>query len=845
MSRYLKLTLLLWATLLASITNASTSTITFAEANKSNAVLVASEENADLLIPAAPNAAGVTVVRLTTLTLNRPLRIVNLTDDTRQAAKLIVIESTRTTLNSSIEIVGERADLLIFNRASSTSITCTQCSLINISRATLASASIAYDTNKWPTNLTLTSGSLISINNMEARGIGALELISPRVIMNGEINTQLKANMSSDGSFLLDDAGRFIVGTGNINVYAGFNFNYKGLDIRPTTQSSTFGIEARGTIKTLAAKLVSTNPINVSGQIDTTSDIASGTSYNGSVALIEESIKVATLRDGKNLLINGKLYTDNKIQLGSAGELIINGEISAASFEASVETKFTNRGTLNAKYTSAAAGNLENNGLINGQTVLLFTESALVNRFGGKILGSDIGLTSEFGYIRNGSQYPFKAANDFSLELTADSHDDIDVSSMAINGIAYQGATKVADLSAHIIGNRVTLDAALNVENINPYFEYTLDPEAWRSGIIFNSQAADRVQLIADSQLDIHARRYVINSSAIMGVNDPNGHFYIVAPNVANERYTTEAIIKSFDREETTSTSIINKTGYESLLVVFSPPGIMYSFAPLGFHFTTLNGGFINNTSYFEVLNNADFVASARADSPPSELITGKVTSIGVALQDKFEGSSTVVTHSSKGCTEKYSYNYDDHSSPEGQGRMYYSTCGSWASNSTVDLNGETEDQMRGTLFSVKGNLNGKNSEFFGTNHQLITDTDNDFLAAEMARNTWTQDKYSSGFNNQGGAYSITYQIKSTSKISDDGEYIVTTHSTPILGSTGTFSSPTGYVSGGWTPPEISRVTSQGKTIYQKVEDFLVAQYDAMKTTVLDWLAAFDSWWNS
>lgn len=835
--------LLSWLCLVASITQAGASTISFAESSNSNAVLIEGDD-ADLLTPSVPNSHGVSVIRLSELNLQRPLRIINLTDDARVAAKLIIIEVSKLSLNSSIEIMGERADLLIFNKSSNSVTTCSGCALVNVGRATLASANVGYDANKWPATISPISSSSISINNLSAKGIGALELVASKIVLNGETNTQLKANYSGDGSFLLDTAGRYVVGSGSVNLYAGFNFHYKNLDLSTTTSSATYGIEVRGNIKTLAAKLVSTTPVYISGSIDTTSDIASATSYQGSIALIEESIKVTTLRTGSSLIVNGKLYSDNNIQLASAGQLIVNGQVTADSFDGIAATKFANSGRISASVANTAAESVDNNGLLNGKIVSVSAEGALLNRFGGKILGETISLTSASGSIRNGSQYPFKPANDFSLLLTPDSQDDIDVSSIRVNDISLSGATKVGDLSAQIIGNIVSLKAKVNVENINPYFEYTLDPEAWRSGIAFNTQTADRVQLIADTQLDIHADAYVLNSSAIMGVNEPAGNFRIVSGNLANERYTTEAVIQPFEREETNSTSVTTKTGHESLLVAFSPPGIIYSFAPVGVQFNTLSGVFINNTSYFEVLSSATFIAVD--PSKPSEVLPGKITSIGLALQDKYEGSSTIVIRSDKGCSNNYSYDPSSPLSPEGQSRLYYSTCGSWASNSAVDLNGDTDNQMKGTLFSVQKNLSGKKTDFHGTNHEMIKIIDDEIIAAKIAENIWSKSKTKSGYNNQGKYYSIDYVIESTSKLNEAGDYLVTTHTPKNIELTeGTVSSPTGQVPAGWVPPEIYSITSQAKTISQKVEDIVVAAYDSVKQVIMDWLIAFDNWWNS
>lgn len=799
-----------------------------------DSVILVSGQASDILTPAAPNSSGMSVMRFTNFDVKRPLNIINVTDSARVAAKLIVIETSLLNLRSSVEIVGEKADVLFINKSNSAATLCSSCSLKNISRATIAAGSVVY-AGGWPGQITLTSGSSININNLNAAGVGAVELIAPYVVLNGTTNTQLRAAYGNDGSYLLSDSGALAVGYGNVDVYAGFNYQYSTLDLTATSASRSYGVVVNGIIKTQAAKILSTNPINMAGIVDTTSDMASSVSYRGTLTLVEESIKIATLVNGKGLYLNGKLFSDKSIQVSSAGELINSGIITADSLEGNAKLRFTNRGQLNIKTIKISAESMENNAWINGRNVILVAQGALLNRFGGKISGASVELVSTAGYIRNGSQYPFKPANDSFTLLTADSEMDIGLSTFSINGVPFQGATKVADLSAQIIGDKVALKAEQNIENINPYFEYTLDPEKWRSGVVFNYQKADQVQLIADTQLDISAGTYIVNSSAIMGVNDPAGRLHIVAPNVANERYTTEAVIQPFTRSVPTSNGSSTTTGFESLLVVFSPPGIMYSFAPVEFKFSSASGGFINNTSYFEVLNKADFVAVNG-----TQVVPGKVTSIGLALQDKLVGSSSVVVTSDKGCTNKFVYNSGPNTpSAEAQGRAYYASCGSWGANSNIDLSGQTTEQMRGTLFSVKGNLNGISTSVDGKNHRMIEDMDKDFLAAEIARNTWSQAKENKGSNNNGN-YVVYYTLNSTSKLSADGKSIITSVIAGVTNVTGTLSA------GNQGPPaEIQKVISENKTIIQKVEEFLIAQYQAMKTTIINALAAFDSWWNS
>ena len=177
--------------------------------------------------------------------------------------------------------------------------------------------------------------------------------------------------------------------------------------------------------------------------------------------------------------------------------------------------KIVQRGTSEFISAVIAASALDNNGKMMGRTLQIATKQELQNRFGGKLLADDIQLSSQYGAVRNGSQYPFKPKDDLPLVLRPDSPTDIHFGT--INGIPFTGATKVSDLSAAILGKTITITAASNVENINPYIEYTLDTKTWANGVTFNQDKASQVQLVADNTLKIGSTSFVLNSSAVMG----------------------------------------------------------------------------------------------------------------------------------------------------------------------------------------------------------------------------------------------------------------------------------------------------------------------------------------
>ncbi len=638
----------------------------------------------DVMVTVTPNIAQISYSKLSSFSVDRPLKIMNTSDAhgiaNGKVAKLIVINADYINLLSSIELVGETADLLLISSNQNYSINCASCSFTNFGRVTIALATPTLDTNNNPGILNLLSAGTLTVNNLSTSVVASLELIAKSVSVNGKINTQLRASYTSDGSYQINPNGSLIVGAGGVNIFAGFNIDYATLTLKKPVAGASLVLPSTCAITTQAVHIASAAPLILSGIINTTSDAVSTANYRSRVAAIEESIEIYALNDNTDISLNGTLSSDNIIDIQGAGNININGNIKTKTLKMIAGNKIVQRGTSEFISAVIAASALDNNGKMMGRTLQIATKQELQNRFGGKLLADDIQLSSQYGAVRNGSQYPFKPKDDLPLVLRPDSPTDIHFGT--INGIPFTGATKVSDLSAAILGKTITITAASNVENINPYIEYTLDTKTWANGVTFNQDKASQVQLVADNTLKIGSTSFVLNSSAVMGVNNPEGKFIISAPYITNERYNTQAVVQPF--ESTPAGSNITTTGTESALMVFSPPGIIYSFSPLSFYFTIKTGGFINNTAYFEVLNNATFTSNRTANEPE----TSKVTSIGLALQQQLNGQTITKTWTLRECQAAAG-------NDEGKSRACTYNL---ATPTYTSLSGAIQESMRGTL---------------------------------------------------------------------------------------------------------------------------------------------------
>lgn len=851
-----------------SATNAVASSIVFSSTGNNDAKLIASSP-VDMLVPSMPNTDGNSYTKLTNFTVDRPLKIINTANThgsiSNVPAKLIIIDATSVNLRSNIEIVGETADLLIVNSTPAGYYSCTNCSFTNMGRATLATAIPALDLLKNPGNITPVSSTLI-INGLSTDRVASMELIGKSISLSGLINTQTRGSRLSDGSYQLNPNGGLIIGAGGVNVFSGLVIAYPTLSVVGSDSNSVLAFSNLTTISSQAVHIATAKPFRLLGTVTTKSDVTTAVNYRGKLSAVEESINIYSLGTSGVLSVEGALYSDKLVDVRSASDLTLSSVINAAGLIAIagegkklthgasgslilpgqaakwLVTREHNRdmvglaecrqkplkadGTIDETkaYLCLSAflsgGSIENNGSIKGRNVVVASIGDLQNRYSGRIVADNIQLSSQQGFIRNGSQYPFKPLADSPKFLAPIDPNNIPLGTVTINDqlflSAQNGAQKV-DTSAFIIGKNVILSASGNIENINPYLELATDTEQWRNGVVFSPAKSARVQMIAEDNLKIESRSYILNSSAYMGVSKPGGIFYASAPSIANQRYTAQAVVQPFNR----TVNSVNNTGLEAALMVYSPQGAIYSFATLQFQLGTL-GSFVNNSSYFEVLNNAAIGSpsdpSKDTQVPPE--MRSKVVNIGLNVNAVV---NTSVNTQYVACIAAMTY------SDEATSRKQYSECQRLYGSIPTVAPGTQIEAQQGTLFSVKGSYDST-SHLQVTNHDVMGKMKDDVIANYIqAQSKASGSGIKTAPNGVGGYISYSYVMKT--ELSADKASIVTAPRITSNASSCTHSQA--FCTGGVTASDVGQ-----PTIVKNIAQLLEETFKQMKEFLIQCITA-------
>lgn len=703
----------------------------------------------DVLSPSSANHLGHSITQFSSFSTNRPLKIFNPTNRAPangRSANLIIIEADSVQLRSHIEIVGETADLLIVAKGGGAVFSCTSCSFSNIGRLTLATVTPTFDGNRYPLTLKPTASSM-SINGLNTESVASLELVGNTITLNGTINTQLKGSRLFDGTYQVNPNGNLVIGAGGVNIFNGLTVKYADLQVSDRNASSSLTINQNTKINSQAIQVTTARPFVMNGIINTKSDAATVANYRGNISAVEESIKIYSLDTTGTLAINGIISSDNVVDIRSSSNLNLNGHISANGLIAIAgnnhllthnnkgsiyipgrsarwdisrsknHQKITSQACSQGQYPSSSdllkicvsaflsGGRIENNGLIKAKSVVAASINELQNRYGGVIIADNIQLSSQKSFVRNGSRYPFKPADDRPLVFAPVDKDDIPLGTVMIDDQpfldAMNGAGKV-NTAALILGKEITVVAADNIENINPYVEVTRNPSGYNSPIKFSNVKASQVQMVAENYLGLNSNSYVLNSSAHLGVSGSKGQLLISSPAIANQRYSTQAVIQPYQRKE----GNVTLTGDEVAMMVYSPPGILYSFSELSFNLGA-SGSFINNTSYFEVLNNA-FISSNSQN---------QIINIGINLNSTI---TQALDSEVKRCQDRLSQ-VSTAARTEAESRAAYNEYSNCLAKveKTNYVAGTVLEAQEGTLFSVKGNFNANKTNFSSTNHNV------------------------------------------------------------------------------------------------------------------------------
>ncbi|TVZ37138.1 hypothetical protein P886_1479 [Alteromonadaceae bacterium 2753L.S.0a.02] len=594
-------------------------------------VLINPNAESDYITLNKANASGISVNVFSDFSVSgKALRLLHggLQDADYQPAKLIVIKSSRITIESTVELVGESANVLFIDTDSATTsnLSCIACAFKNFGRITLASATTQNDITNTISNLgklSTFSGSTVSIDGLKTNGAHSIEIIAERVNTLGEIDTNIRGNLDVNGGYTVVPNGSKVIAVAGINLYLGTAaLDYETLNVTSHTSTSPYNAEQviDGSWKGAMINIIASSPIRLkqSASLSTDSDLLATSMHDGEFNALLEGIYLQTNRENYgNIRLDGAITTDNLIQIIAQGELNISGHLQShrADVFAKGAIQLTNNAEIRANVTTIGSDWFSNMGSIRSSALNVETQKALYNHFGGELSGDVITLVSLDGTVINGSRtdklYMPSDLPAVYLDPEFKGNDKYGV----YQSVSSEAGAIQSNLSASITGNEINIKA-IRFENINPYGITKSQSETWDQGITLQVGKSRRVSVLAESALKINASAYVLNSSAVIGLNQ-SGSLDINTPLLMNQRYRVEAMLavyskESFDLSGVTATaSKTNVNEIETYLTAYSPPGVFYSFGELNFSDGIENNAedadFINQFSFVEVLSDSNF----------------------------------------------------------------------------------------------------------------------------------------------------------------------------------------------------------------------------------------------
>ncbi|ENP7384120.1 FhaB protein, partial [Vibrio parahaemolyticus] len=271
-----------------------------------------------------------------------------------------------------------------------------------------------------------------------------------------------------------------------------------------------------------------------------------------------------------------------------------------------------------------SANQFINNGVVESANIDVETEKSIYNSFGGKVLGKNVTLYSKSGAVINGSRTDKAVYLDEALTIGGEGYEvkkQFGIWQALKDHSAIKSANSASNLSASILADNLDIQAK-RIENINPYHLEKSNSVNWDAGIRVNGIKANQVAIEAERSLKLKASAYVLNSSAIMGLNG-GGEFLVNSPIFSNERYeiSFESYpyrVVEYSQDDSKKNEIGHyKSGTETKILTYSPPGRVFSFGDFQFS----RGGtsdpkkvqsskLFNEVSYFQAFKDARFFNS-------------------------------------------------------------------------------------------------------------------------------------------------------------------------------------------------------------------------------------------
>lgn len=633
-------------------------------------IFTATESNVDIVSVVPPNSSGVSVNSFERFTsTDRPIRINNsagyYTDNhgvqrAKDAATSIVVIADEAQLKHPIEILGASADLIILTPSESGTIHCENCVFKNVNKISLITAVPSVGISAADTSLGILRPGLqssINISNLNAPGAITLEIVTQSLEISGVVDTHLRAVANGNGGFTELAQGDKLIGSAQTNMLLGqLLWDYQsGQVVKLINHNASFRLT--GDFYSTAVNIVANGDFSLAAFIDTRADVVATADYQGAVYVPSEGITISVLGENRSLLIGTDSVSNGEIAYQATGNVKLLPTIqptSARRLSVIAGKTIYNYANLAAQNLSLSGHNIFNEGKLTADIQLdLFAQNTIANQYGGHVSGRAVNIVSIDGVVRNGSRtpyisLPFEIANVFSFENVS-SWADQDITQQGIFYTLFSsvlantsGLNRPEKNTAYIVADQLKISTP-GFENINPYYLRVNQP----TRLDIAKSRLNQVVVSAESSLVIaqpddlkSSTDYILNSSAYIVLNNPEGTLRLDAGTVLNERYRVATTLESdkhvsnyqiYTEDDTQiNLSDVEETQSASV-VVYSTPARIVS---MGSALISAERLFTNNMSYVEIFKDAKVVAPY-------------IESLGVESQGMVKTASDFVTYNS------------------------------------------------------------------------------------------------------------------------------------------------------------------------------------------------------
>jgi hypothetical protein len=334
----------------------------------------------------------------------------------------------------------------------------------------------------------------------------------------------------------------------------------------------------------------------------------------------------------KGKVINhGSIMSDTAINVASS-DFTNTGMISSRTSELAIKEKFQNTGYIDVSNNiELSAKFVDNRQQINANQIKIDSKSGFFNHLGGRILGNEVAIKSN--YFINGARLQAVPTINVPSQLALQT----DLTASANYGVFNSNNmtavdAPLLDVSARIDAVKLSITAE-KIENINPYFRLRKN-ERWDGQVSLNYEKSRQVSITAQNTIDLYANKYIVNSSAILGLNN-NGDFTVNTPVFQNERYRVDTEGYIFSRKAQNS---VEEKYYslgkeiEAHLNAISPLPTFYSFGEFNFSPLTENASsvFTNLMGFMQIHGKSNFYNTAFASIA---IMTSSQTEANIATE--------------------------------------------------------------------------------------------------------------------------------------------------------------------------------------------------------------------